>query len=211
MSERWLTFDDLCFELRLPPKQVKKLIKAGRLVGICTGKKMNLETDWRYLDPSDKYKKMLENQVKNLNNLHNSDLLELPLLNPAEFAAIAGITAVTIRGLIFNKKLNPLKIGKYSYFSPAQVREFLLRRERKEPRSRRARCELLLRWALAQLEKNQEEILTPEQIENDDLLESTMARLLRLKEPERTRAIQEFWRRYQLAKDVAAVIKSAGD
>ena len=144
MKARWLTFDELCFELRLPAPQVKKLIRQGRLVGICTGKKTSLTTDWRYIDPSDQYKKMLENQVKNANNLHNQNLFDFPVLSPAEFGAIAGLNKSTIRGLIFNKKIIPTKIGKYSYFSPAQIREFLLKRERKEPRSRRARCEVLL-------------------------------------------------------------------
>lgn len=206
MKSRWLTFDELVFELQLPPKRVRKLIREGRLVGICTGRKANYATDWRYLDPSEKYKRALEEQEKILSHAHSVDLMEFPVLSSAEFAQLAGISSSRVRGLVFNRKLLPTKIGKYSLFTANQVREFLLRRERKEPTARRVRCELLLRWCLEKITAGTEETLTIAQVENDDLLESTLQRLLRLKEPERTQAVQEFWRRYQLAKDVAAVI-----
>ena len=206
MKPRWLTFDELVFELQLSPKRVRKLIREGRLVGICTGRKANYATDWRYLDPSEKYKRALEEQEKILSHAHSVDLMEFPVISSAEFAQLAGISSSRVRGLVFNRKLLPTKIGKYSLFTPNQVREFLLRRERKESTARRARCELLLRWCLEKITARTEETLTVAQVENDDLLESTLQRLLRLKEPERTRAVQEFWRRYQLARDVAAVV-----
>ena len=210
MKPRWLTFDELVFELQLPPKRVRKLIREGRLVGICAGRKANYETDWRYLDPSEKYKRALEEQEKILSHAHSVDLMEFPVISSAEFAQIAGISSSRIRGLVFNRKLLPTKIGKYSLFTATQVREFLLRRERKEPTARRERCELLLRWCLERI-KEAEGTMTAAQVENDDLLESTLQRLLRLKEPERTRAVQEFWRRYQLARDVAAVLNAGGN
>ena len=203
---RWLTFDDLVFELQLPPGRVLKLIRAGSLVGICTGKKINLKTDWRYLDPSEKYKNALVIQEKILSQTHAVDLMEFPVISSAEFAAIAGISPARIRGLIFTDQLVPTKMGRYCLFTAAQVREFLLRRERKEPRSRRARCEVLLRWCLRAIKSRAADAMTQEEVRQDDLLEGMLARLLRLKEPERTQAVQEFWRRYQLAKDIAGII-----
>ena len=53
MKTRWLTFDELVFELQLPPARVRKLIKQGRLLGLCFGRKTRVETDWRYVDPSE--------------------------------------------------------------------------------------------------------------------------------------------------------------
>lgn len=206
MKPRWLSFDDLVFELQLPPKRVLKLIREGRLVGICAGRNKNLQTDWRYLDPSEKYKRALEIQEKILSRAHQIDLMEFPVISSAEFASIAGLSSSRIRGLVFRGQLIPAKIGKYSLFTPNQVREYLLRRERKEPTSRRARCQALLRWCMQGIESNREDAMTREDVRQDDLLEGALMRLLQLKEPERTQAVQEFWRRYKLAKDVSGII-----
>jgi DNA-binding transcriptional MerR regulator len=208
MSERWLDFESLCVELQLPAKVVKRLIKEGKLVGICHGRKGRYERDWRFLDPSEKYKRALSTQEKLLSFAYTVDLLAYPLLATAEVAVLAGLSQERIRHFVFTGKLKPHKMGRYSLYSPDQVRAFLLWRERKEPTSRRARCEMLLRWCLKALEANPEATMTLAEVRNDDLLEGHLRKLLRQKEPERTRSIQEFWRRYQLGKDVAAVLKA---
>ena len=49
--------------------------------------------------------------------------------------------------------------------------------------------------------------MTREEVAADDLLEGALVNLLKLKEPDRTQAVEEFWRRYQLVKDVAEAVK----
>lgn len=206
MAERWLSYDELCMELRLSPLHVKRLIRRGSIVGMCFGHKYKYETDWRYLDPSPQYKKALEIQERVLACAFKADLLNLPILSSSDFGDICGLTTVHVRVLIYKKKLRPHKLGKYSLFTPQQVRDFLLRRERKEPTDRRVRCEYLIRWCKKLLEKDQVGTLTRDQVKNDDDLEVHLRRLLKLPEPDRAAAIREFWSRYELAKTVAKVL-----
>jgi hypothetical protein len=207
MGERWLSYDELCMELRLAPKHVKRLIRRGMIVGICFGHKNKYETDWRYLDPSPQYKKALGIQERILAQAYKADLLNLPILSSSDFGDICGLTTVHIRVLIYKKKLQPHKFGRYSLFTPMQVRDFLLRRERKEPTDRRVRCEYLIRWCKKMLEKDLAEAETQDQVKNDDELEVHLRRLLKLPEPGRAAAIREFWSRYELAKSVVKAIK----
>jgi hypothetical protein len=204
---RWLTWQELCLELRLKPKQVKRLVKRGAIVGLCHGNPQRLQTDWRYLDPSEKYKRALETAMMVTDLCYSVDLPSTQLLSSADFAHIAGLHPGTIRSMVARNKLRPYKIGNYSLFTPEQLRAWLLKRERKEPTSRRARCDQMIRWCLEKLNETAEPTMTMAEVREDDRLEEVLRRLLKKREPERSRAIREFWSRYDLARSVAAAIR----
>lgn len=201
---RWLTFDELVGELQITPGRAKKLIRQGRIVGYCVGNKRRLETDWRYVDPSETVKRAITLQENVFACTWRPEIFDFPCISTVEVAALAGIKPITVDINIHRKKLKPHKMGRFNLFTPRQVREFLLRRERKEPRSRRARCESILKWCLESLDK--EPAMTRAEVDRDDRLEGMLRKLLRLPEPERTTAIAEFWRRYKLCRDVVEAI-----
>ncbi len=207
MPERWMKFDELCLELRLSPYRVKKLIKAGRIVGLCFGKPYRYETDWRYVDPSERYKKALSTQQQILGKTYHFDLGEMPLISAREVAALCGFSQNRVRGLVLRKVLSAHKIGKDNYFTANQVRDFIFRRDKIRKKEDRPAMDTILRWAMQYIEKERIASVPLEKAKQDDALESMMQRLMQLREPERSKQIAVFWHRYQLAKDIAEIAK----
>jgi hypothetical protein len=202
LSDRWLTFEELCDELRLKPFQVRRLIKNGKVVGICHGKNpRRLETDWRYLDPTPKYKRALSLLEHMTSNTLEIDLGEFPVIGSAEFAELCGFSQDRVRGLIHRKVLKPYKVGKYSLFTPQQLRDFLRRREGSINRYKRPSMATLLDWCMRYAQGDRARYITRDQVRRDDELEGEIRQILRLPEPERSRAMRTFWRRYELAKE----------
>lgn len=203
---RWLTFPEICEELRLPPDVVIALIRAGRLMGLVSKKSSNT-ANWRILDPSVAYKMALSAQENIVRNRFAVDLMEYPVIATGEFAQLTGLAPASVRNLVRHKKLIPCKMGRYSLFTASQVREVLLKRERKEPTDRRARCEHLVRWCLKMLETHALETITEAQVHQDDALEGSLRRIMRQQEPERGKHLAEFWRRFELAQAAARSIQ----
>lgn len=204
--ERWLTFEDLCSELHLKPYQVRKLVKTGKVVGLCYGNPRRIQSDWRFLDPAPKYKKALELQQQILAHSLSIDLGEVPLLSTADFAQLCGFTQTRVRGLINRKVLTPYKVGRYSFFTANQLRDFLNRRQGRSNRYRRPSMARLLEWCGKYAAAGSEHYLSRAAIRKDDELEGEIQGILRLKEPQRTIAMKTFWRRYELAKEAARLI-----
>jgi len=210
MADRWLTFDEMCEELRVPPEIVRLLIRNHRLVGIgLPDKKPGSPRDWRLLDPIPAYKAALQTQYAVLSRSHSVNLLEKPVLSSAEVAEIAGVSEQIIRNAVYQKKIRPYKIKHYSLFTVEEVRRYLLARERKQPYDRRARCEAIIRWAFAQLDKYPGKILTQADVHRDDQLEGALRRLMRLPKSQRPSAVAEFWRRFELANTVVQTIQKS--
>ena len=67
--------------------------------------------------------------------------------------------------------------------------------------------EAIICWCLERI--HEPDAITREAVQRDDELEGMLHKLLRLKEPTRSKAIREFWRRYQLAKDFTNAIRQA--
>lgn len=203
---RWVNLEELCEGLRLPHKVVRRLIREHKIVGFHNDNLTNAK-NWRFLDPSEEYKKALHAQESILSRRYRIDLMQFPIVSSAELAQISGLSPSTIRNFVNDGTLKPWKMGRYSIYTPEQVREFLLRRERKEPRDRRARCETLLRWCLAQLEANPVASLTEKEVQRDDKLEGALRKIMRQKEPARSTNLAEFWRRWDLAGSAAKLIR----
>lgn len=200
---RWMTFDDLCVDMQLSPAQLRRLIKAGKIVGICHGRPKRLRSDWRYVDPGERYKRALALQAKIQSRKFEIDLGEFPVISSAEFATLCGFSTERVRGLIFRKVLKPHKIGKYSFFTANQVRDFLFRRDHTQHKDLRPRMNTILAWAMQYLETQKSLAMPLAAVRDDDELEGMLRKLMALKEPHRSRAVKEFWRRHKLAQDVA--------
>jgi len=208
VSTRWLSFDDLCLELQLRPHQVRKLIKQGKITGICFGRPSRYQTDWRFVDPAQRYKQALSIAARIQARTYEIDLAEFPVISTKEFAALCGFTEGRVRGLLLRKALRAHKIGRYSFFTANQVRDFLLRRERLELRSARPRMGAILTWVMRYVEQQRDLAMPRSEAQQDDALEGMLQQLMRLKEPERSQQVKAFWRRYQLAKDFAEATRS---
>lgn len=211
MSEvkgRWLTLEEICEELRLPPMSVWNLVHRHKIVGLkgSTHNRSNATT-WRFLDPSEEYKKALNAQESILRNSHTIDLMRFPIIGMAEFAELAGVPQSTLRNYVQTGALKPYRIGRHSVFTADQVRAFMLARERKEPRERRARCEDLIRWCRRKLDANPQATMTREEVQKDNAIEGQLRKIMRQREPERSRNLAEFWRRFDLIKSAARVTK----
>lgn len=203
---RWLNFDDLCVEMQLTPRQVLKLIKAGKIVGLCHGRVSRPRTDWRYVDPAEKYKRALALAARIESRRYAIDLAEFPIISTNEFATLCGFSSDRVRGLIHRKVVQPYKIGKYSFFTANQVRDFIYRRSQQQHAYGRPRMDALLTWAMAYLDSQKPLGMPLADVRKDDELEGTLRRLMKLKEPQRTKAVQEFYRRWTLAKEVKQVV-----
>lgn len=203
---RWLTLEQIREELRLPPKVIFRLIRQHKLVGVVDGTRLNRH-NWRILDPSPEYKRALTALESVLKEKSVIDLMQFPIVGPAEFAEIAGITQSGLRNHVRSGKLRPHKMGRYSVYTAQQVRDFLLARERSEPTGRRVRSSAILQWCMQKLQANPVATLSREEVEKDDALEGTLRRIMRQTEPDRSIHLAEFWRRFELIQSAAQLIK----
>lgn len=203
---RWLTMEEICEELRLTPATVWGLVRRHKIVGLTSKNRMH-SRNWRFLDPSPEYKKALYTQETILSFSHSIDLMRFPVIATAELAEIAGIKPSTLRNFIQDGTLKPSRVGRYAVFTIEQVREFLLSRERREPRDRRVRSEMLIRWALKQLAGNREPTMSEEEVQRDDELEGALRRIMRQREPARSLHLKEFWRRFELVQAAVRVTR----
>lgn len=202
----WLTLEQTCAELRLPHKIVRRLLRKGQLVGFVDGARRNVK-NWRILEPSEDYIRALHAQESILSGRHAIDLMQFPIIGSVEFAELVDIPQSTLRNLVKNGTLKPWKMGRYSCYTAQQVRDFLLSRERLEPRDRRVRCAALVHWCLKKLSDNPVETLTEAEVHRDDQMEGSLRRIMRQREPERSKHLNEFWRRFELAQGVAKSIR----
>ena len=191
-----MTFPDLCMELRLSPAKVKKLIKAGKLVGICYGRKANIESDWRYLDPSPRYKQALEVQEMLFSGKRRENLLETPLISAPEFCEIAQITMQNLYVLVHRKAVKATKIGRFHFFTVLELYRFL--RHRQKIKDTSVPLRLIIEWVNEKLQEIEAENKEDSQLDRD--MEKALRQIFRKPEPQRSRLLEEFWSRYELIK-----------
>lgn len=196
----WITFNELCTSLRISPRQAIALIRQDKIKYISWGR--SYRTHYRYVDPGDDP------------NLHMQatgeiefDLKETPLLSSAEIAEIAGVSDNRVRALVRLGHLKPHRVNnRMNLFTPVQVRDILLKRERRTPSDRKPRVEAMIRWFLDYYQREHAESLTREDVRREDEVERMLNRLMRLKGPQRKKAMREFWLKIELAKHVAKTI-----
>jgi excisionase family DNA binding protein len=209
VAQHWLTFTQICQRLNLTEKQVLKLIKSGKLVGIHhSGPAGAYKDGWIYLDPTPKYARALEVQALILSRNYSIDVTTVPLLSTAEVAAITQTGQDNIRQMIYKRKLRPTRVGNLSLFTAQQVRDLLWKREKSERRDRRARTGQMVKWFLSQHESEQSQKMSKSEVAKDNEMERLLRKIVKLQEPERTKSLKEFLSRSGLAKEVADILKT---
>lgn len=183
-------------ELHLSAPKVKKLIKAGKLAGICFGRKSCLESDWRYLDPSPRYKQALEVQELLLSGKRRENLIDIPLLSTSEFCEITEITSNHLYVMIHRGIVKPRKFGKFQLFSVLELRRFLRRKQKAKEAG--VPLHRIVEWTLEKVQESDSDSLL--ESEEDREMEGALRRIFRQPEPQRSKMLRDFWDRYELAK-----------
>jgi DNA-binding transcriptional MerR regulator len=199
----WLTFNELCNTLRITPAQCIRLIKTDRIKYVNWGR--NYRTHYRYIDPgSDPKLHILATGTADI------DLPSFPVISAAEFATIAGVSQNRIRALTRRGNVKPSRMGGVNVYSAKQVRDVLLKRERRTPRDRKPLIKDIVKWFLAYYQTEHAESYTKQQLAEDDAIELQLRRMMRLPPAQRSKVMRTFWLKVTLAKQVAESINENG-
>jgi hypothetical protein len=199
----WITFNELCLTLRITPYQAIRLIKADKVKYIAWGR--SYRTQHRFIDPGDDALLHME-----ATGTIEFDLSAFPFISAAEFAEIAGVSQNRIRRLVLLGHVKPKKMGGVNVFTPKQVRNILLKRERRTPLDRKPLVRDIVRWFLQYYEQEYRHSLSQAQVREDDELERQLNRMMKLPHAQRSRTMRQFWQRVELARKVADAINEKG-
>jgi hypothetical protein len=186
---RWLRFEETCFELRLGPRAVQKMLKSGVLVGYRVPRwrkhrdRLLPRGKWRILDPGHKFAQYLEESHRHIEHV--------PLLSGREVAEVVGVTPAAIRQLKKRKQLCGTTVNHQMLYTAGEIRRFLLRRE---GHGRQSYSPILVRW-LRGLVARDEHVTV-------QVLDEMLSQVAAIPEPEKSRYLIELWWHFDMANDL---------
>jgi hypothetical protein len=202
---RWRTLFEVCEELRLGPRPVRRLIRRGQLVGYRLPRSgRNQWGQWRILDPGAKFARYVDEV--------NRHVEHVPLLSGREVAEVLGVTPNAVRQLKRRRRLRGTKVGMNTLYTAGEVRRFLFKRERiSRQGARKVYSPILATWARG-LVKQDEQV-------GVQVLDSLLRAAVPIPEPARSQYIVEVWdhfdainsllRSARTGEDIASAVKKA--
>jgi len=143
---KWLSFDEVCMELRLGEKAIRSMLRNGQLVGYqvptshADFRRRGKMGAWRILDPGAKFARYLEESKQRVEHV--------PLLSGREAAAVLGVKPGTIRQLKKRHRLQGTASTQGTLYSVQELRRLLWKRDCKARKNGRALCSpTLITWA----------------------------------------------------------------
>jgi hypothetical protein len=197
---KWLTFDEMCVELRLARKAVRNMLRSGLLVGYQVPlrrrdpKSRGKMGAWRILDPGAKFARYLEESKRHLEHL--------PLLSGREVAEVLGLKPGTIRQLKRRGQLQGQVTPSGTFYTLQELRRFLLRRESKAE-GRKLYSPTLGRWAQA--------LVSQDATVQAEVLDELLKQALGLAEPLKSGYVVEVWRHFDAVNSLLRSAKLGED
>jgi len=179
---RWLTLFDVCAEMRLGRRAVLNMLRHRQLVGYrlprCGRNKWG---EWRILEPSAAFARYVSESRRHIEHV--------PLLSTAEVAEMLAVTPGAVRQLKRRRRLQGTKVGMTTFYTVAEIRGFLFRRERRRRQGRRrVYSPILATWArgLAEQDKGV----------GVQVLDSLLRQSVAISEPEKSQYVVEVWEHF---------------
>jgi hypothetical protein len=190
--DQWLTLRETCNELRMGGRAVRSLIRRGQLVGFRLPKQgQNRFGAWRILYPGPRFARYLEECKRHVEHV--------PLLSGREVAELLAVTPGAIRQLKRRQQLRGTRVGMTTFYTVAEVRRFLFKRERVSRQgARMAYSPILATWARG-LAKQDEYV-------GVQVLDSLLREAVAIPEPAKSRYIVEVWAHFDA---INALLRSA--
>ena len=186
----WYSLTEVCIELRLGPRAVLKLLESGQLVGYRVPRNgRSRSSSWRILAPSQRLGRYLQESRERLEHV--------ALLSSAEIAEVLGIKPVAIRQLKRRGRIQGQKVRNTTFYSVAEVRNLLRRRQKKTAPTRKLYSPILVKWLEGRLSRSpniEAQIL-------DELLRQTIDAPANSK----TKYIVELWRCFD---EISSLLKN---
>lgn len=171
---RWLSLQDVCIELRLSQRCVRKLLRDGQLVGYQLARRGRGRGKWRILDPGEKFSRYLHESQFHVEHI--------PLASNEEVAEILGVKSSTVRQWKKRGKIRGQNMGNRTVYSAIEIRRMLFWRSL---HSRGEYSPILVEWLRGIVERNL--------WSGGDILDSLLRQALPVPEPQKTRCIVELW------------------
>jgi hypothetical protein len=186
---RWLDFDEACFELRVGPRALQKMLKNGVLVGYRVPvwrrghNRMGPWGRWRILDPGHKFAQHIAEARRHLEHV--------PLLSGREVAEVLGVTPGAIRQLKKRKRLCGVALNHQTLYTAREIRRFLFRREKQ---GRQSYSPILVRWLRALVAQDEHVAV--------QVLDEMLSHVVAIPEPEKSRYLVELWWHFDMVNDL---------
>lgn len=202
---RWLTLFDVCAELRLGARAVRGMIRRGQLFGYRLPRRgKNKSGEWRILDPSAEFARHIAESRRHLEHV--------PLLSTAEVAELLAVTPGAVRQLKRRRRLQGTKVGITTFYTVAEIRGFLFRRERRIRRGKRTMYSpILATWARGLAEQDE--------LVGVQVLDSLLSQAVAIPGPTKSQYIVEVWAHFdainsllrsaKVGEDIGSAVKKA--
>ncbi len=194
---RWLTIFDVCAELRLSRRAVLNMLRHRQLVGYRLPRSgRNSWGEWRILDPSAAFARYVSESRRHIEHV--------PLLSTQETAELLSVSPAAIRQLKRRGCLHGTKVGTATLYSAAEIRRFLLRREKRSRQGkRRVYSPILATWArgLAQRDENV----------GVQVLDSLLHQAIAIPEPAKSRYVTEIWEHFDAINSLVRSARTGED
>lgn len=173
----WLTGREVALELRISSEKVKSLRKSGWLTAIKLGR------DYRYKIPP-----LPEVQIPHIETVNAFSLREV--------AEILGIQRETAKQLVKRHHLPGVRVGKNLYFSIADIRRVIKKRERRKGEVQYS--PLLAEWLREYLEKG---------YVSAETLDKLLRQAVHLKTQAKSRTITLLWAHFDKINEILEAAK----
>jgi hypothetical protein len=186
---RWFSFEEICFELRLGPRAVMKMLKSGVLVGhrVPAWRKNRDRLlpwgKWRILDPGHQFAQYLDESRRHVEHV--------PLLSGREVAEVLGVSPAAIRQLKKRKRLCGTTANHQTLYTAGEIRRSLLRRE---GHGRQSYSPILVRW-LRGLVAQDEHVAV-------GVFDEMLSQVVAIPEPEKSVYLTQLWWHFDMINDL---------
>jgi hypothetical protein len=194
----WLTFHEVCLELRLGERAVQKLLEHRILVGYRVPvrrrdrKRFGPYGDWRILDPGAKFALYLEQRKRHIEHI--------PLASGREVAEIVGLTPAAIRQLKKRGRIHGKQVGNKTFYTAAEVRRFLYVRQKPSVADgRKLYSPILAHWL--------RELLNQDDRISGDILDRLLRQVVGTPQPLKSRFITEIWSHFDSINDLLRQVR----
>jgi len=163
----WLTTREICAELHCSTALLRSLRRRNKI------RYLRIGNQYRYELP-----KPTEAQAV-------PAIERLPLLTCRELADVLGITYISVRVGIFEKRFHPTVVGKRRYFTILELHRILAHREGRKGQDKQKSSRILVDWVRHYLERDD----VPVQV-----LDTLLKQAVKLQEPAQSEAVSKLWK-----------------
>jgi hypothetical protein len=208
--QRWLSLSGICDSLGITEAHARWLAQKGYLAVLPAPKSSKAQR--RYLDPTPDYADKLRLTEAFYGRMHPlpKDFDLTALLTLREVATIMNWGMSYAGKYVVKHKVPSTKVGKYTLYSVADVRDILWKREGRSisKQSRPFQILELVNFFLRYQAEQTEGVPTEAEIQADNRLSRQFDQILKLKSPEKEEALSRLWARIETARTVAQSVHS---